>query len=229
MPGIFKERRTAMMNIKSPLQIQAYDYIKDSILSGKLEGGVLYSETKLAKEFGISRTPMREALQCLAQDGYITITPSKGFMIRQLNEQDMSESIQVRCAIEGFCTHVIAAEAGSKKAQRLFKQLAKLLENQEKAVSLPDGHESFMSYDHQFHLALVNYVDNEEFNQIFQRLMYLIHLTTSTSLSVPGRIEETLKEHREFYELLASGDGDGSYRLLVRHLSMPIALEIAKK
>lgn len=217
------------MNIKSPLQIQAYDYIKDSILSGKLEGGVLYSETKFAKEFGISRTPMREALQCLAQDGYITITPSKGFMIRQLNEQDMSESIQVRCAIEGFCTHVIAAETGSKKAQRLFKQLAKLLENQEKAVSLPDGHESFMLYDHQFHLALVNYVDNEEFNQIFQRLMYLIHLTTSTSLAVPGRIEDTLKEHKEFYELLAVGDGDGAYGLLVRHLSMPLALEIAQK
>ena len=48
---------------------------------------------------------MREALQCLSQDGYITIIPSKGFMIRQLNEKDMKDSIQIRCAIERLLYH----------------------------------------------------------------------------------------------------------------------------
>lgn len=75
---------------------------KNSILSGELEPRVLYSETKLSAQIGISRTPMREALQSLSQDGYITIIPSKGFMIRQLNEKDMKDSIEIRCAIEGF-------------------------------------------------------------------------------------------------------------------------------
>ena len=92
------------MKEKSFLQMQAYDSIKNGILNGELEPGQLYSETKLSAKIGISRTPMREALQCLSQDGYITIIPSKGFMIRQLNEKDMKDSIQIRCAIEGFCT-----------------------------------------------------------------------------------------------------------------------------
>ena len=74
------------MKAKSLLQQQAYDYIKGKILSGEFEPNVLYSETKLSATVGISRTPMREALQCLSQDGYITIVPSKGFQIRQLNE-----------------------------------------------------------------------------------------------------------------------------------------------
>ena len=91
------------MKEKSFLQMQAYDSIKNGILNGELEPGQLYSETKLSAKIGISRTPMREALQCLSQDGYITIIPSKGFMIRQLNEKDMKDSIQIRCAIEGFC------------------------------------------------------------------------------------------------------------------------------
>lgn len=89
---------------------------KNGILNGELVPGQLYSETKLSAQIGISRTPMREALQCLSQDGYITIIPSKGFMIRQLNEKDMKDSIQIRCAIEGFCTTVIASQADTKRA-----------------------------------------------------------------------------------------------------------------
>ena len=60
---------------KSPLQIQAYDYLKEMILSGRLDPDVLYSETRMSAEIGISRTPMREAIQCLSQDGYITVVP----------------------------------------------------------------------------------------------------------------------------------------------------------
>ena len=66
------------MVIKNSLQSQAYDTLKEQILSNILTPGVLYSETKISKELGISRTPMREALQCLSQDGYITIIPSRG-------------------------------------------------------------------------------------------------------------------------------------------------------
>ena len=77
------------MENRSPLQIQAYDYLKNMILSGQLDPNVLYSETKLSAQIGVSRTPMREAIQCLSQDGYITVVPSKGFMIRTLYERDM--------------------------------------------------------------------------------------------------------------------------------------------
>lgn len=211
------------MNIKSPLQFQAYEHIKEQILSGELAAGTLYSETKLSARLGISRTPMREALQCLSQDGYITIIPSKGFMIRQLNDQDMLETIQIRCAIEGFCTHMIARETAQRKGQKLLKTLDKLLCQQEKALTAGGSLQSFMEYDHQFHLALIHYADNREFDQIFQRLMYLIHLTTVSALTVPGRTEETLMEHREFYRLLEEGDGSSAYQLLISHLMAPLS------
>ena len=103
------------MDSRSLLQAQAYNYVKEQILSNKLEANVLYSETKLAAELGISRTPLRQSLHCLSQDGYITIFPSKGFMIRQLTDKDMLETIEVRCAIEGFCTHAIANERDEEK------------------------------------------------------------------------------------------------------------------
>lgn len=124
---------------KSPLQIQAYNYLKEMILSGRLDPEVLYSETRMSAEIGISRTPMREAIQCLSQDGYITVVPSKGFTLRKLNEEDMEESIQIRCAIEGFCIHKAAAEAGTRKGQKLLSAMEKLLDKQEKTLLSKNG------------------------------------------------------------------------------------------
>ena len=232
------------MKEKSFLQQQAYDTIKESILSGEMEPNRLYSETKLSAQIGISRTPVREALQCLSQDGYITVVPSKGFMLRSLNEQDMEESIQIRCAIEGFCVQVIAAEAEIKKGQKLLAELEKLLEKQERTLQLKHGPREenirngtwskdslnqFMKYDHQFHLAIVDYIGNREFQQMFQRLMYLIHLTTAGALSVPGRTEDTLKEHKLFYSYLKDGDGDAAYKLMMVHLMMPLTMHLTKQ
>jgi len=229
------------MESRSPLQIQAYDYLKNMILTGQLDPNVLYSETKLSAQIGISRTPMREAIQCLSQDGYITVVPSKGFKIRTLTERDMEESIQIRCAIEGFCIHLIASEVDSKKGQKCLHELEKLLDKQERLLRQKNGPsqenlrrgtgtrgalEQFMEYDHQFHLALVNYAENREFQQIFQRLMYLIHLTTSEALSVPGRTEDTLKEHRMFYSYLKDGDGDAAYKLMMVHLLTPLTMHL---
>ena len=147
-------------------------------------------------------------------------------MIRQLNEKDMLESIQIRCAIEGFCTHVIANEIESKKGQQLIKTLSKILERMNNTKDSNDSHKSFMNHDHNFHLALINYVDNNEFRQTFQRLMYLIQLTTSTALSLTGRIDSTLDEHEQYFNYLKNGDGDTAYSILVKHLMMPLNMHI---
>lgn len=217
------------MKEKTFLQLDAYSHIKERILSGELLPDTLYSETRLSAELGISRTPVREALQCLSQDGYITIVPSRGFKIRTLNDTDMEQSIQVRCAIEGYCAYLLCKDIKNRKAQRLMRRLQELLEDMEDAMEADDGHESFMSADHNFHLALVSYAGNEEFDQLFQRLMYLIRLTSQQALNVPGRVEDTLEEHRQFYDALSSGDAAKAYTLLIQHLTMPINLKAAKK
>ncbi|MFR4439317.1 MAG: GntR family transcriptional regulator [Hungatella sp.] len=216
------------MKEKSFLQMQAYDAIKSSILSGELELGCLYSETKLAAQIGISRTPMREALQCLSQDGYLTIIPSKGFMIRQLNEKDMKDSIETRCAIEGFCTNQIASQAHTEKGKQLLRSLEQTLGLMEKSLDRDDDLESFIHYDHQFHLLLVNHMENDEFNHIFQRLLYLIRLTSQDALAVNGRIQGTLDEHKNYLNALKAGDGSKAYQIMIHHLMMPLKMHEEK-
>jgi DNA-binding FadR family transcriptional regulator len=153
----------------------------------------------------------------------------------------MKETIQIRCAIEGFCVQNIAAEIESRPVQALMKVLDKYLGKMEKALYAKDGPNaeniragawsierlnSFMEYDHQFHLAMIDYVENEEFKQIFQRLMYRIHLTTKVSLGVPGRTDDTLKEHRLIYQYLSQGNGDAAYKLMMIHLMMPLTMHL---
>lgn len=217
------------MKEKSFLQAKAYDYIKEQILQGTLLPDTLYSEARLSKELDISRTPIREALQCLSQDGYITIIPSKGFELRRLTEEDMVESIQVRCAIEGFCTHVIAMQITTEQGQKLLNNLEKILDHMKKARNLDDNFQTFIECDHAFHLAIVQYAENQEFDRLFQRLLYLIRLTSATALSVAGRVEGTLLEHELYYRALKKGDGDEAYQLMIHHLTMPLDLHVDQR
>ena len=212
------------MKEKSFLQSKAYDYIKEQILEGKLVPDTLYSEARLSKELDISRTPIREALQCLSQDGYISIVPSKGFMLRHLSNKDMQETIEVRCAIEGFCTHIIAGQISTEKGKQLLNELGRILDQMQMAKDLDDNLQTFIDSDHAFHLAIVCYAENDEFNQLFQRLLYLIHLTSATALSVTGRVDGTLEEHQLYYRALREGNGNDAYQIMIRHLTMPLEL-----
>lgn len=214
------------MNDNISLQSQAYNTIKDQILSKSLDSEVLYSETRLAKELGISRTPLREALQCLSQDGYITIIPSRGFKIRRLDKETMRESIQVRCAIEGFCIHLAADREDEERFLKLLEDMKESLARQKAALAAKSLSDSFTQEDHRFHLLLVHFSQNSEFDHLFQRLLYTIHLTTSNALAVAGRAQATYEEHHSIYQHLKKGDGDQAYQALIAHLMMPLHMNL---
>ena len=214
------------MNDTGSLQYQAYHTIKEQILSKSLDSEVLYSETRMAKELGISRTPLREALQYLSQEGYITIIPSRGFMIRRLDKETMRESIQVRCAIEGFCVHLAAGCEDKKRVNILLKDMEESLTRQKAALSAKNFPESFTEEDHKFHMLLVHFAENSEFNHLFQRLLYTIHLTTANALTVSGRAQATYEEHLSFYQYLKKGDSIQAYNVLITHLMMPLNMNI---
>lgn len=214
------------MNETTSLQSQTYHTIKELILSKSLDCKVLYSETQLAKELGISRTPLREALQCLSQDGYITIIPSRGFKIRSLNKETMAESIEARCAIEGFCIHLFHACEDLPRRQKLLEDMKESLSRQKSALTSKNFPDAFTEEDHQFHMLLVHFANNSEFNHLFQRLLYMIHLTTAGALMISGRAQATYEEHLSFYQYLKKGDTDQAYQTLIAHLMMPLKMDL---
>ncbi len=207
-------------------QFDAYEYLKNLILTGELKIDTLYSETKMSKEAGVSRTPFREAIKKLSHEGFLEVVPSKGFMIKKLNEKDLRETIQVRCAIEGFCTHLVCENLQTEKAQELLKELEDILIKQEECINIADGGEKLLEYDHAFHLALIKFSENDEFVSIFQNLMHLIRLITNQSFAIKGRSIDTVNEHREIYRNLVVGNEVDAFKGLVSHLNMPIKIKI---
>ena len=106
-----------------PLQESAYNYIRDKVLAGQLQPNVLYSETRMAAELNISRTPMKDALVRLSQEKLIDILPSKGFRLHQMSGEDILQTYQARTAVEGFCAMQLARNRRTPAGAVLLQNL----------------------------------------------------------------------------------------------------------
>ena len=124
------------------------------------------------KELGISRTPLRDAVHRLAQEGYIDIIPSKGFMLHQMNRKDVNETFQVRSALETYCTVQICKEFSSRKAKKLFKDLDWIMECMKDIMETTHSIKEFSEYDFQFHTKIIDYLENIQFSNVFAMFMY---------------------------------------------------------
>lgn len=208
------------MKVLKPLQMQAYEYMKEKILDNEFTPGEIYSETKIATEIGISRTPFRDAIQRLVQEGYIDIIPSKGFMLHEMEVRDIVETFQIRTAIEGYCAMMVARESGSEKAQKLLGKLEGLMEKMNKFAE-EDNMLRFVEFDNQFHIELVAYAGNSAFDEMFGMYIHRIRNMASSSLLHPGRVAETLREHNKIIESMKSGDIVEVNNAVIAHMERP--------
>ncbi len=209
------------MDYIKPLQIKAYDSLKAMILEGHFQKGEFYSETKTSRELGISRTPIRDALQRLAQEKYVDVIPSKGFCIHEISEQDLIETYQIRCALEGFCTVQLAINNDTEKAQRVIQLLENLVLNQQNIIDNAGSVEEFTPFDQQFHEQIVNYSGNLSLIEVFGNYLYQIKSQMYISLHAEGRMQQTVEEHNRIVEAIKTGSLEKTYLATLAHLEKP--------
>ncbi len=209
------------MNFVMPLQLQTYEKLKKMIVEGKFEPKRIYSETKVSQELGISRTPMRDAIQRLAQEQYLDVIPSKGFRLHMMTEQDLVETYQIRCALEGFCVVQMAKDHETAKAKRTVRTLEGLLREQRNVIETAGSIPEFAQYDQEFHERIVYYLENSTITELFDNLHYQMRRQTLLSLEPEGRMEETLREHQAIVENIKLGAAGRSYQAALTHLEKP--------
>lgn len=207
------------MQNKKSLQLQAYEYIKDKILSGEMSYSEIYSETKIAKEIGISRTPMRDAIQYLSQEKYIDIIPNKGFCLHKMQMQDFMETYQIRSAVEGYCARQVAVDVDTEAGKETISKLGALMERQKTA--LYDDYDSFFEADTLFHETLIHHVQNVQLEELFGNYMYRMRNFAMNSLHHEGRMEQAYKEHLEIFEYMKRGDVTATYESVLFHMESP--------
>ncbi len=218
----------------NPLRQQAYQHIQTKILSGELPGGRVVSELSLAREIGISRTPVRDAIRRLEQEGVLEQVPRYGTIVRQLHRRDLVELYELRAALEPYA---VAQAAGRVNAEDLsmLKKLCeeiKLIATELKKAAKPAVDDTMMrrllSADMGFHMLLIRAAGNRRMMKIVadSRLLTRIFGTPRQEhdLSV---LEETYRFHSQILQAVERGDSKTARQLMTDHIhaSMREALE----
>lgn len=196
------------------LEDQVYTRLEEDILSARIESGVQLTELSLTKKLGVSRTPVRAALHRLAEEGLVSITPNKGAVVIGVSREDLISTYEIRTRLEGLASRLAAQNITPEE----LDELREALELQEFYISRRDT-DHLRELDTKFHYVIYKASGNRPLLKILGDLHKNIRMYRKRSLSVPGRLEESVREHREIYEAIAKGDADAADELTSRHIT----------
>ena len=206
----------------------AYDHLRGMIYNSELEFHRIYSETKLAAQLNISRTPIRDALNRLAQERYIDILPNRGFMLHSPTQADIIEAYHVRMMIEGYCAEIVARHYPDAAARAAIDRMEDALSQQQRLMEDDSAYSlsQFWLDDMGFHKALLEYMNISSMNAQYDRFMHIFmpqHLVEDEATGgmhprALDRHRTTLVEHAEITEALKSHDLERVRQSIRKHL-----------
>jgi len=193
---------------------RAYEHLKASILSGRLNPGERLTEEHLAKELGISRTPVREALHKLESEGLIKPLPSRGFIASQDSKDDIEELFEIRAVLEGYALRVICGRIDDALLERLDETVRKA-EEALRAQSLDD----VFQWNTRFHDILHELIVDRHrlYHQMVTMRQYVLRYRKNT-LQYPDGGERTVDGHRKILLALRLHDPDLCERVMREHI-----------
>ncbi len=192
---------------------KVFEELKRAIISRTYQPGEILNERKLASEMDVSRTPVREAIQLLSNEGWVKVIPWKGAVVQSVTLQDIEESMQLRMAIEPVVIDLVIYKIGEKE----ISYLEKLFEEQMTLAQVGDA-ENFILQDQEFHLFLAELTGNQRLCQIMRQLRD-IHLRIGVeAMQQSHRFPEIIEEHGNILECLKTNEILGARRAMLEHL-----------
>ena len=186
--------------------------LRQQIFSRELEPGSWIDELKLCADYGISRTPLREALKVLAAEGLVTMKVRRGAYVTEMSRDDVQQVYHVLALLESDAAGTVAERAS--ETQRA--ELAALHERLERQVRQRDA---FFATNEQFHMTLLQMAGNRWTLQTVTDLRKVMKLNRHHSLFKQGRLDASLKEHRRIMAALKARDGAKVQQLMQQHLT----------
>lgn len=187
--------------------------LRASVVAGELEVGTVYSVPTLAEQFGVSITPVREAMLDLSKEGLVEPVRNKGFRIRELSEQELDEITEVRLLLEPAAVAGLAGRLDQSELAHL-RRLADRITAAAKRADIV----RYVEADLQFHRRLFDLVANPKLTEIVMSLRAQSRLLGLDALARAGTLDGTAHEHNELIDALAAGDAAAAERILRIHL-----------
>jgi DNA-binding GntR family transcriptional regulator len=210
------ETRPAVSLAPRPLYEEVAEQLRQRIFKRALEPGSWIDEMKIAEEFGISRTPLREALKVLAAEGLVTMKVRRGAYVTEVSQQDLSDVYHLLSLLESDAAAVVATKATDAELQEL-QALHKALE----AAAKPGkaNTDQFFALNEQFHMRLLAIANNRWRDQMVADLRKVMKLNRHNSLLKTGRIAESLAEHQAIMDALIARDALRTQQRMREHFA----------
>ncbi len=191
---------------------QVAEALRARILAHTLAPGSWIDEQALAAQYGISRTPLREALKVLASEGLVTMKLRRGAYVTEVTERDLDEVYHLLALLESDAAVAVAESASDAQ----IAELAALHDELEAQVGDRDR---FFAANERFHMRLLEIADNRWRNQLVADLRKVMKLNRHHSLFKQGRLEASLKEHRRIVAALKARNGERARELMQQHFA----------
>jgi DNA-binding GntR family transcriptional regulator len=202
-------RPVSMLSPRALYQ-EVADRLREKIFARELEPGAWIDEMKLAAEWGISRTPLREALKVLAVEGLVTMKVRRGAYVTEMSRDDVAQVYRLLALLESDAAGEVAERASDADLQ----SLQALHDRLERQVRQRDA---FFATNEAFHLKLLEVAGNRWRTQIVADLRKVMKLNRHHSLLKQGRVADSLGEHRALMRALAARDAAKAVRLMRTH------------
>ena len=188
------------------------EQLRQRIFRRELEPGGWIDELKIAEEFGISRTPLREALKVLAAEGLVTMKVRRGAYVTEMSEKDLRDVYHLLSLLESDAAAVVATRAENSQLQALQALHTEL----EAAVQ---ERERFFALNEQFHMLLLELADNRWRSQVVSDLRKVMKLNRHNSLFKQGRMEDSLREHRAILAAIMAHNAPAAAQAMQTHFA----------
>ncbi len=203
---------------RETLAHQVVERLREAILSGEYPLGAALSEAEIARRYGISRGPVREAVQRLIQEGLLTSEPHRGVRVPDLNDGDLIDIYRARRAIEGAALSAVLAKArGAALAEELEATLAEM-----RGAAAAEVWDRLGRLDLTFHSQIVGAADSHRLRRMYRTLVAEMRLCLKVLLDGYRGRQGIVESHAILVDLIRAGDEAPLLAALTEHLDEPV-------
>lgn len=196
------------------MRSQVIHALRAALVSGQMRPGEVYSAPILATQFGVSATPVREAMLELVKEGLVTTMPNRGFRVRELSDRELDEITQIRLLLEVPTMLDVAASAEPEALEALRPTAQRIVD-----AAIAKDLIGYLDHDRQFHLTLLAMSGNDQLVTMVGELRARSRLFGLERLADTGELVDSAREHLQMVDLMVAGDSDGLERLLRAHIA----------
>jgi DNA-binding GntR family transcriptional regulator len=200
-----------------PAASQIFGFIRDAIIGMELLPGQMISETALAQQFGVSRTPVREALIQLANIGFVEVLPQRGTYVSKFSMEKILEARFIREALEVAVVTQLATNPDEKVRAAAVEVCEKIVADQ-KAAAADDDALAFQNLDDNFHKTLSSFTQYPRVGTFIEAEKAHMDRVRNLSLHISGQYKRVLSQHAAIIKAIKAGSADKSAAAMSVHL-----------